>query len=271
MTSSDDEDVEFDAGSSRSITYASPSSFFRSINSEVVRDFGYTTSSVMDITDNDLVVGMQFESKQTTYTFAKRICDQSAPPTSSVNPVQSLSNFYSTGREMMETLAMINPTAYSTNYFEAPPTQHFHMPQTESPQQTHVETHYQAHTPQQQHLYGFHNYSSTHLSSSSQFSLRPSMFATSSSTPLSAYDSQQYYRPTMPPTNIFRIQHTVDEVVIEDDNDEDEEEEEEEEEQPQLATRARGTISQRNEQQLRVQPSRRRKPPPCDTSSHRRH
>ncbi|KAF1891110.1 hypothetical protein Lal_00001249 [Lupinus albus] len=173
---------------------------------------------------------------------------------------------------MMEALATINPTSYSTNYFEAPPTQHIHMPQTESPQQspqqTHVETHYQAHTPQQQHLYGFHNYSSTHLSS------RPSMFATSSSTPLSAYDSQQYCRPTMPPTNIFHIQHTDDEVVVEDDDDEDEsedeDEEEEEEEQPQLVTCARGRISQRNEQQLRVQPPRRRKPPPCGTSSHRR-
>ncbi|KAF1896885.1 hypothetical protein Lal_00034586 [Lupinus albus] len=167
--------------------------------------------------------------------------------------------------------------AYSTNYFEAPPTQHIHMPQNESmqqsPQQTHVETHYQAHTPQQQHLYGFHNYSSTHLSSSSQISLRPSMFATSSSTPLSAYDSQQYYRPIMPPTNIFHIQHTDDEVVVEDDDDEDEseDEDEEEDEQPQLVTRARGRISQRNEQQLRVQLPRRRKPPPCGTSSHRRH
>ncbi|KAF1899256.1 hypothetical protein Lal_00019381 [Lupinus albus] len=179
------------------------------------------------------------------------------------------SNFvYSTGREMMEALATINPTTYSTNYFETPPAQHFHMPQTESPQQTHVETHYQAHTPQQQHSYGFHNYSSTHLSSSSQFSLRPSIFAASSSTPLSAYDSQQYYRPTMLPTNIFRIQHTNDEVVIEDDDEEDEDEQEEE--QPQLTTRAGGRISQRNEQQLRVQPPR-RKPPSCDTSSHRRH
>ncbi|KAF1892220.1 hypothetical protein Lal_00036581 [Lupinus albus] len=68
---SDDEDVEFDAGSSRSITYASPSSFFRSTKSKFGRDFGHTTSSVMDITDNDLVVGMQFESKQTTVNAIK--------------------------------------------------------------------------------------------------------------------------------------------------------------------------------------------------------
>ncbi|KAF1889256.1 hypothetical protein Lal_00024579 [Lupinus albus] len=47
--------------------------------------------------------------------------------------------------------------------------------------------------------------------------------------------------------------------------------EEEEEEQPQLATCARWRISQRNEQQLRVQRPRRRKPPPCGTSSHRCH
>ncbi|KAF1866215.1 hypothetical protein Lal_00024213, partial [Lupinus albus] len=62
---SDDEDVEFDVGSSRSITYVSSSSFFRTINSKVGRDFGHTTTSVIDISDNDLIVGMQFEFKQT--------------------------------------------------------------------------------------------------------------------------------------------------------------------------------------------------------------
>ncbi|KAF1892092.1 hypothetical protein Lal_00036447 [Lupinus albus] len=169
------------------------------------------------------------------YTFAKRICDQSAPPTSLVNLVQSLSNVYSTGREMMEALATINPTAYSTNYFEAPPTQHIHMPQTESPQQS----------PQQTHF-------------------KYTIIGIRFSTILSSYYAANKY---------FHIQHTDDEVVVEDDDDEDEseDEDEEEEEQPQLVTRARGRILQRNEQQLRVQPPRRRKPPPCGTSSHRRH
>ncbi|KAF1866304.1 hypothetical protein Lal_00024309 [Lupinus albus] len=93
------------------------------------------------------------------------------------------------------------------------------------------------------------------------------MFAASSSTPLSAYDSQQYYHPTMLSTNIFRTQYTNDEVVVEDVVDDDEEDEE----QPQLTTRGRGKISQQNEQQIRIQPARRRKPPTCSILSHRRH
>ncbi|OIW01434.1 hypothetical protein TanjilG_11152 [Lupinus angustifolius] len=94
------------------------------------------------------------------------------------------------------------------------------------------------------------------------------MFATSSTTPFSAYDSQQYYRSIMPSTNIFGIQHTDDEVVVED---VDENEDDSDEEEPQFETRGRARILQRTEQQLRVQPPRTRKPPPCGTSSHRRH
>ncbi|KAF1888541.1 hypothetical protein Lal_00011314 [Lupinus albus] len=67
--------------------------------------------------------------------------------------------------------------------------------------------------------------------------------------------------------DVFWRSDTDDEVVVEDDDDEDEEDDE----KPQLTKRGRGRISQRNERQLRVQPIRRRKPPACDTSSHRRH
>ncbi|KAF1863044.1 hypothetical protein Lal_00018889 [Lupinus albus] len=43
------------------------------------------------------------------------------------------------------------------------------------------------------------DYSFTQLTSSSHFlGTLPSLFATSSTTPLSAFNSQQYYHPTMP-------------------------------------------------------------------------
>ncbi|KAF1881541.1 hypothetical protein Lal_00021390 [Lupinus albus] len=45
ICSDDDDDVEFDTGLSLSITYGSPSSFFRNTNSEVGRDFGHTITS----------------------------------------------------------------------------------------------------------------------------------------------------------------------------------------------------------------------------------
>ncbi|XP_019442459.1 PREDICTED: uncharacterized protein LOC109347207 [Lupinus angustifolius] len=209
------------------------------------------------------------------YTFAKRICDQSRPPASLINPTQSLYDVFSSGHEMMGALAELYPNAYSTHIDDAPPTYHYDIPETNSPQQTPVDSHYQGHTSsftqqqQQQQQYGFSNYDSpyNYFSSSSQNPI-PTMFATSSTTPFSAYDPQQYYRPTMPPTNIFGMQHTDDEVVVED---VDEDEDDSNEEEPQLVTRGRARISQRNEQQLRVQPPRRRKPPPCGTSSHRRH
>ncbi|KAF1883820.1 hypothetical protein Lal_00038312 [Lupinus albus] len=76
------------------------------------------------------------------------------------------------------------------------------------------------------------------------------MFGMTSTTPLSAFNSQQYYQPTMP-TQV-----------------DDEDDDEEDEEVPQLV---RGGTRQPTQPNLRVQPPRRRKPPPCGTSSHRRH
>ncbi|XP_019427218.1 PREDICTED: uncharacterized protein LOC109335537 [Lupinus angustifolius] len=60
---SDEEEVQFDNGSSRSMTYTTPSSFFLNTNSEVGRDFGHRIG-LTDIIDNDLFIGMQFESKE---------------------------------------------------------------------------------------------------------------------------------------------------------------------------------------------------------------
>ncbi|KAF1899081.1 hypothetical protein Lal_00019202 [Lupinus albus] len=73
------------------------------------------------------------------------------------------------------------------------------------------------------------------------------MFGTTSTTPLSAFNSEQYCQPTMP-------------TQVDD--------EEEEEEVPQLV---RGGTRQPTQPSLRVQPPRRKRPPPCGTSSHRRH
>ncbi|KAF1885815.1 hypothetical protein Lal_00042684 [Lupinus albus] len=81
----------------------------------------------------------------------------------------------------------------------------------------------------------------------------PSIFGTTSTTPLSAFNSQQYYQPTM--------LTQVDDEDVEDDDEEDEE-------VPQLV---RGGTRQPTQPSLRVQPPRRRKPTPCGTSSHRRH
>ncbi|CAL0299390.1 unnamed protein product [Lupinus luteus] len=86
-----------------------------------------------------------------------------------------------------------------------------------------------------------------HMGQSSQFQESlPSMFATSSHTPTSAYRSQDYYRPVMPsqagPSNIYGNEG----------NDDDGGEGNEEEEQ----------------QLRRVHPPRRRRSPPCGTSSH---
>ncbi|XP_019459875.1 PREDICTED: uncharacterized protein LOC109359630 [Lupinus angustifolius] len=62
---SDEEDVQFDSSSSRSMTYTTPSSFFLNTNSQVDRDIGHITS-LTNVVDNDLFIGLQFESKEAT-------------------------------------------------------------------------------------------------------------------------------------------------------------------------------------------------------------
>ncbi|KAF1866298.1 hypothetical protein Lal_00024302 [Lupinus albus] len=94
-------------------------------------------------------------------------------------------------------------------------------------------------------------------------------FGTTSTTPLLAFHSKQYYQPTMPSQGNFLGDEDYE-------DDDDEYEEEEDEEMPQLVRGGSGQSRQRQQQQqqqqqLRVQPPRRRKSPSCDTSSHRRH
>ncbi|KAF1899190.1 hypothetical protein Lal_00019312 [Lupinus albus] len=102
------------------------------------------------------------------------------------------------------------------------------------------------------HFGALSDYSISHQfgSSSHYEESLPTMFGMTSTTPLSAFNSEQYYQPTMP-TQV-----------------DDEDDEEEEEEVPQLV---RGGTRQPTQPSLRVQPPRRKRPPPCGTSSHRRH
>ncbi|KAF1894835.1 hypothetical protein Lal_00028279 [Lupinus albus] len=174
----------------------------------------------------------------------------------------------------MDVFAKLLPTAFSNNNYQTPPTHPFDMPiapefQQPYESQTQTDTHphafTQTHTPQQQ-SFQFQSFGAMsdyfiyhQFGSSSHFQgTLPSMFGTTSTTTLSTFNSQQYNQPAMatqvPQGNIYD----------EDDEDDDEEDEEE----PQLV---RGGTRQPTQPQLRVQPPRRRKPPSCDTSSHRRH
>ncbi|CAL0309425.1 unnamed protein product [Lupinus luteus] len=146
---------------------------------------------------------------------------------------------------------------------EAPPPQQFHMPaapkipqpQSQTQTNTHPQPYIQTQHSQQQPPIGFEafggmgNYSFSHLPSSSQVLL----FGTTSSTPLSAFNSPPYYQPIMPSQL--------------DDDDEDEEE------QQLVRGRERHRQQQQPQQQphqQRFQPPRKRRPPGCGTSSHHR-
>ncbi|CAL0331280.1 unnamed protein product [Lupinus luteus] len=160
----------------------------------------------------------------------------------------------------MDAYCQLLPDAFSNTNNEAPPPQQFHMPAApEIPQpqsQTQTDTHPQPYTQtqhtQQQPPLGFEafggmgNYSFSHLPSSSQVSL----FGTTSSTPLSAFNSPPYYQPTMP-------------SQLDEDDDEDEEEQ-------QLVRGGAKHRQQQQPQQQRFQPPRKRRPPGCGTSSHHR-
>ncbi|KAF1894171.1 hypothetical protein Lal_00004093 [Lupinus albus] len=164
--------------------------------------------------------------------------------------------------EMIDAFAKLLPTAFSDSNYQAPLT----MPVAPEFQQlfesqTQTDTHPQAFTqqtpvPQQpfqfQSFGALSDYSISHQfgSSSHYVESLPTMFGTTSTTPLSVFNSEQYYQPTMP-TQV-----------------DDEDDEEEEEEVPQLV---RGGTRQPTQPSLRVQPPRRKRPPPCGISSHRRH
>ncbi|KAF1881980.1 hypothetical protein Lal_00038624 [Lupinus albus] len=197
-----------------------------------------------------------------SYNFIRSIRDQCAPSTVHDNPMQFIHGVYLQCNDMIDAFAKLLPTAFSDSNYQAPPT----MPvapefQQQFESQTQTDTHPQTFTqqtpvPQQpfqfQSFGALSDYSISHQfgSSSHYEESLPTMFGTTSTTPLSAFNSEQYYQPTMP-TQV-----------------DDEDDEEEEEEVPQLV---RGGTRQPTQPSLRVQPPRRKRPPPCGTSSHRRH
>ncbi|KAF1878576.1 hypothetical protein Lal_00047245 [Lupinus albus] len=74
----EEEDDDVEIGSSElhgNITYANPSGFFTHINSEAGRDYRPGSNTLRN--DNDLFVGMQFESKESTLDAIKQfhICN----------------------------------------------------------------------------------------------------------------------------------------------------------------------------------------------------
>ncbi|KAF1899614.1 hypothetical protein Lal_00019742 [Lupinus albus] len=157
-----------------------------------------------------------------SYNFIRSIRDQCAPSTVHDNSMQFIHGVYLQCNDMIDAFAKLLPTAFSDSNYQAPPT------------------------------IALSDYSISHQfgSSSHYEESLPTMFGTTSTTPLSAFNSEQYYQPTMP-TQVG-----------------DEDDEEEEEEVHQLV---RGGTRQPTQPSLRVQPPRRKRPPPCGTSSHRRH
>ncbi|KAF1863098.1 hypothetical protein Lal_00041085 [Lupinus albus] len=173
-----------------------------------------------------------------------------------------MNDVYVKCNEMMNAFAQLLPTAFSTTNYEAPPTQTFDMPvahefQQQYESQTQTQTHHHAYSqtpaPQQQQQQPFHyedfggtgDYSIHHqFGSSSQYqgTLPPyNAFGTTSTTPLSAFQSQQYYQPTMPSQGNFFGDE-------DDEDDDDEDEEEEDEEVPQLVRGGSGQPRQRQQQ-----------------------
>ncbi|KAF1888651.1 hypothetical protein Lal_00036690, partial [Lupinus albus] len=201
------------------------------------------------------------------YNFIRSIRDQCAPSNVHDNLMQTIHGVYLQCNKMMDAFAKLLPTAFSDSNYQAPPTNQFDMlvaPEFQQPfeSQTQTDTHPQTFTqqtpvPQQQPFQfqsfgALNDYSISHQfrSSSHYEESLPTMFGTTSTTPLSAFNSQQYYKPTMP-TQV-----------------DDEDDDEEDEEVPQLV---RGGTRQPTQPSLRVQPPQRRRPPPCGTSSHRCH
>ncbi|KAF1897706.1 hypothetical protein Lal_00032463 [Lupinus albus] len=143
------------------------------------------------------------------------------------------------------------PTAFSDNNYQAPPTNQFDMPVApefqqsfESQTQTNIHPHsftQQTPVPQQQPFQfqsfgALSDYSISHQfgSSSHYEESLPTIFGMTSTTPLSAFNSQQYSQPTMP-------------TQVDDEDDEDDDEEDEE--VPQLV---RGRTRQPTQPSLRV-------------------
>ncbi|CAL0317093.1 unnamed protein product [Lupinus luteus] len=192
-----------------------------------------------------------------SYNFIKTIRDQCALSNEFPSPFDTIHDIFLNCDNMMDAYCQLLPDAFPNTNNEAPSPQQFHMPAApEIPQpqsQTQMDTHPQPHTQtqhtQQQPPLGFEafggmgNYSFSHLPSSSQVSL----FGTTSSTPLSAFNSPSYYQLTMPSQL----------------NDDDEDEEEQ-----QLVRGGARHRQQQQPHQQRFHPPRKRRPLGCGTPSH---
>ncbi|KAF1881901.1 hypothetical protein Lal_00038543 [Lupinus albus] len=158
-----------------------------------------------------------------SYNFIRSIRDQCAPSTVHDKPMQFIHGVYLQCNDMIDAFAKLLPTAFSDSNYQAPPT----MPvapefQQQFESQTQTDTHPQAFTqqtpvPQQpfqfQSFGALSDYSISHQfgSSSHYEESLPTMFGTTSTTPLLAFNSEQYYQPTMP-------------TQVDDEDDEEEEE-----------------------------------------------
>ncbi|KAF1875621.1 hypothetical protein Lal_00006251 [Lupinus albus] len=119
-----------------------------------------------------------------SYNFIRSIRDQCAPSTVHDNPMQFIHGVYLQCNEMIDAFAKLLPTAFSDSNYQT------FTQQTPVPQQ-----------PFQFQSFGaLSDYSISHQfgSSSHYEESLPTMFGTTSTTPLSAFNSEQYYQPTMP-------------------------------------------------------------------------
>ncbi|KAF1887493.1 hypothetical protein Lal_00040547 [Lupinus albus] len=196
------------------------------------------------------------------FKFASELMERTAGPQCYNNPIQTIDYVYQACKELVKALAELNPMAFSISQPQAPPSQNFAMPtyDSELQHQSSSQTHFQ---PQMlsPHVYGEQPYGSFtayptnyHMGQSSQYQgSLPSMFATNPNTSMSAYGTQDFYRPTMP----SQIQQCN---IYGNENNEDDDDEEEEH---QLQTRGSGRVVEIPQQQLRVLPPRRRRSPHC--------
>ncbi|KAF1865059.1 hypothetical protein Lal_00004433 [Lupinus albus] len=140
-----------------------------------------------------------------SYNFIRSIRDQCAPSTVHDNPMQFIHGVYLQCNEMIDAFAKLLPTAFSDSNYQAPLTMPV-APEFQQPfeSQTQTDTHPQAFTqqtpvPQQPFQFqssgALSDYSISHQfgSSSHYEESLPTMFGTTSTTPLSAFNSEQYY------------------------------------------------------------------------------
>ncbi|KAF1858731.1 hypothetical protein Lal_00044764 [Lupinus albus] len=207
------------------------------------------------------------------FNFATELMERTAAPQAYKNLIQTINYVHLACKELVKALADLNPMAFNISRPRAPLLNIFDMHvydsklQHQSSSQTQFQPQPQMSSP---HLYGKQPYgtfttypTNYHMSQSSQFQgSLPSMFATTSNTPILAYGTQIFYHPTMSSQgNIFGNEDNEGG----DDGDGDDEEEEQ-----QLQTRDSGRDVEIPQQQLRALSTCRRRPPQCGTSSHHR-